>query len=653
MLWKKQKPIRAESAAQILASQDGPATFIASPAYSGGILKVAGYRFGVIMDLAGLSVNKKVVANLDHDIKKRVGHITDHSNDGKSLSLSGVMSADNDHSREVLGSHHQGFSWDVSIEAIPVGKVEMVKAGQTVFVNGQTFQGPVEIARKSNLYGLGFVSIGADVENAVSIAAMEDPEKEDPEKEDPETDGAEQTFEEWAMSHEFDLESMSESELAALQSIFDKQSKAAEPVAASFDANFIRAESQKTNSKIEAAILKYEDSVPAEKLAEIRAEAQAKLRALKARAGEHEYSGIKYRFESTPIIAQTHLALIRAERPQGPAIISSTKDTTMNPNFIQASLHIASGREDLALKACGEQTTEAARKTGPRSLLEVCEVAIRASGAEVPRDRNEMVKMAMRPILAGGFSNVSLPNILSNTMGRTLEQAFLETTDTWRPFVTVKSAADFKPQQSIRPSSAGNMQRVAAGGELKHQQIGEEATYPWQIGTWGTIETITRQDIINDNLGFFNERPTMHGIAAGRTLNDLVWRTIMGFSFVNTMTVSLLIGNLTDAVAKMKTQKDSKGNAIDIALNTLAVPPELEGVARQVLRSAELVTGVAGQGSYNPAFNIVPNLVCEPRLSNSLFPGWAVDNWYLFGGPISSAVIVGYLNNQKTCLNDT
>lgn len=89
MIFRKPKPIRAEAAAKIKASENGPATFTASPAYSGGILKVSGYRFGVILDLAGLSVNKKVVANLDHDSRKRVGHITDHSIDGKSLSLSG------------------------------------------------------------------------------------------------------------------------------------------------------------------------------------------------------------------------------------------------------------------------------------------------------------------------------------------------------------------------------------------------------------------------------------------------------------------------------------------------------------------------------------------------------------------------------------
>lgn len=149
----------------------------------------------------------------------------------------------------------------------------MIKAGQSVFVNGRTFEGPVEVARKSLLFGLAFVGIGADDNNRVAIAAEEVP-----------LEDTEQTFESWAMSHEFDLSSMSEQELAVLQSIYDNQSKASEPIAASFDANFIRAEVDKSCRSIEAACLKFEDSVKPEKLAEIKAEALDKVRALKAKA---------------------------------------------------------------------------------------------------------------------------------------------------------------------------------------------------------------------------------------------------------------------------------------------------------------------------------------------------------------------------------
>ena len=634
---KKPKPINAESLATIEAIENGPAKFSAKPAYSGGVLKVAGYRNGIVIDLAGLVSHRKVIANLDHDSSKRVGHIVNATNDGKTLSLDGALSASTPFRDEVVGSHQDGFGWDVSVEILP-NKIERVEAGQSISVNGQTFQGPIEVARTSTLYGLAFVGAGADEANSVRIAAMEG---------DVTVTEEEQTFESWAMSHEFDLTSMSEQELAVLQSIYDKQSKASEPISASFDANFIRGEVDRSFRSIEAAVLKYEDMVKPEKLAEIKAEALDKIRALKAKAGEHEYTGVKFQFEASPIIAATHLALIRAERPQGPSIHSSSKDSSMNPEVIQASLHIASGREDVALKAFGEQTTEAARKSGPRSYLEAAECCIRASGAEVPRDRNEMLKMALRPIL-GTFSNLNLPTILSNTMGRSLEMAFLEGTASWRPFATIKSAANFKPQTSVRPSSAGNLQQVAPNGELKHQVIGEEATYPWRIGTWGTIETINRQVIIDDDLSYINERPTMNGIAAARTLNDLVWQTIMSYSFANTAALALTIDNLVSAVATMKVQKDSKGNSIDFSPSALAVPPQLEGAARQALRSTELVHGAAGQGNANPAFGIVPNLCVEPRLSNNKFTNFDVDAWYLFGGPMSSAVIVGYLNNQQT-----
>ena len=636
---KKPKPIRAESLALIQASKDGPATFEARPAYSGGVLRVAGYRFGVVIDLAGLSVNKKVLANLDHDSKKRIGHITDHTNDGKSLSLSGVMSADTESAREVLASHDRGFPWDCSIEAIPTVRTEMVEAGKTVFVNGQSFSGPLEVARKSTLYGLGFVSLGADSENQVAIAAEEVP-----------LEDTEQTFESWAMSHEFDLSSMSEQELAVLQSIYDKQSKASEPIAASFDANFIRAEVDKSYRSIEAVLLKYEDTVKPEKLAEIKAEAQDKIRALKSKAGEHEYTGVKFQFEATPIIAQTHLACIRATYPQGPTIHSSTRDLQMDQKTIEASLLLRTGREVLAVKSYGERACEAASKANLTSLVDVCKAAIHASMRDIPTGGNEA-------IIKAAFSNTDLPNILSNVTGKTLVEAYQETTSSWRLLAAIKPAANFKEQKGTRPSSIENLAELGAAGEIKHGVLSEEGNYPWSISTFARMLGVTRKDIINDDLGFFDTISPALGTAAGRTLNDTFWEVWMtgagSFWHANNANLTttgsaLSITGLAKGILLMRKQVDKNGNSIEVNPVSLVVPPELELTARPLINSSTLVGGSTAGPVDNPMFGVVKNLIVEPRLSNTSFTNNSLTAWYLNGPIAAESIIVGFLNGMQS-----
>ena len=45
-------------------------------AYTGGPMELAGFNLPVVVDLAGMRFSNSLVANLDHDGSKRVGHVT-------------------------------------------------------------------------------------------------------------------------------------------------------------------------------------------------------------------------------------------------------------------------------------------------------------------------------------------------------------------------------------------------------------------------------------------------------------------------------------------------------------------------------------------------------------------------------------------------
>jgi hypothetical protein len=323
----------------------------------------------------------------------------------------------------------------------------------------------------------------------------------------------------------------------------------------------------------------------------------------------------------------------------------------LTENALAASVMLRAGLEPLAVKAYGEQACDTARKARINNLVDLAAHALRIGGRSPGEfsGEGEMIRAA--------FSNASLPNILSNVVGRTLVEAYQETTNDWRAFAFVASAQDFRPQQGIRPAAIENLDSLGPAGEIKHGTLGEEATYPWQVGTYARMIGVTRETIVNDDLGFVSQLAPMLGVAAGRSLNDLIWRTIMGGETAgffasgngNLLTTGSALGvtGLGAAVAAMRSQRDSQGFSIAIAPQVLAVPPELEMTARALLNSS-LVGRTDAEPAGNPLQGIVPTLIVEPRLSNDNFSGYSATAYYLFGGPMSRPVTVGFLRGVQT-----
>lgn len=156
----------------IRAKSGGPPSFTVV-AYTGGLLRIAGWDLPVVVDLAGLQPGKSLIANLDHNSRQRVGHVTEYDNDGRRLKLAGLLSAVTPHRNEVLESYREGFRWQASVE-VNVEESHDLDRGQRVMVNGRAFTGPLSITTVGILKGFAFVSHGADDETTVSIAAGRD-----------------------------------------------------------------------------------------------------------------------------------------------------------------------------------------------------------------------------------------------------------------------------------------------------------------------------------------------------------------------------------------------------------------------------------------------------------------------------------------------
>jgi hypothetical protein len=139
--------------------------------YTGGPMRVAGWRHPVILDLAGLSIpSQSRPIRFAHDPLSGVGHTDAIRVEQGQLVAAGVVSRDTTAAREVVTSSKNGFPWQASVGA-SVEEYEFVKENQQVTVNGKQQQGPVNVVRKSTLGEISFVDLGADGATSASVAA--------------------------------------------------------------------------------------------------------------------------------------------------------------------------------------------------------------------------------------------------------------------------------------------------------------------------------------------------------------------------------------------------------------------------------------------------------------------------------------------------
>ncbi len=162
-------------------------------AYTGGPMRIAGWRCPVIVDLAGLYIpSPSRPIRFGHDASSGVGHTDSiRVQDGK-LVAAGVVSRDTGIAREIVISARNGFPWQASIGA-SVEQFEFVKEGQSVLVNGREFKGPVNVIRKATLGEISFVDLGADGNTSASVAASGEQSRTASAKEKGPMDGNENT----------------------------------------------------------------------------------------------------------------------------------------------------------------------------------------------------------------------------------------------------------------------------------------------------------------------------------------------------------------------------------------------------------------------------------------------------------------------------
>jgi phage major head subunit gpT-like protein len=342
-------------------------------------------------------------------------------------------------------------------------------------------------------------------------------------------------------------------------------------------------------------------------------------------------------------------------------------DSRSGPKVIEAAICLQHKLERETLEKSYDQATLNAasdRYVHGLGLQELLLMAARENGysGSSARDIESVLRHAFRPgSIAAEFSTLSLPGIFSSVANKFLLQGFNAVDTSWRTITAIRSVNDFKTVTSY--SLTGDMEyaEIAPTGEIMHGKLGEES-YTNQVKTYGRMFAISRQDIINDDLGALTRIPTKLGRGAALKLNKVFWTVFL--SNANTFYTSgrgnissgagsaLGSPGLAAASTKFKKQTDADGQPIAVTPKILLVPVELEITADELMTSTGFNTGGAATDAKVPNRNVWTNkytVVSSPYLSDSTITGSSAVKWYLLADPNDVPVIeVAFLNGKET-----
>lgn len=623
-------------------------------AYTGSPMRVAGWRFPVVVDLAGLNIPSQTrPIRFSHDPASGVGHSNNIRIEGSQLVATGIVSRDTAAAREIVASSRNGFPWQASI-GTTVEEFEFTPEGKQVIVNGRSFTGPVNVVRKATLGEISFVDLGADGQTSINIAAVQPHQNQEtytmPQSTDsnttthaPDSKGSQTpTGVEAGQAAEVNTVTQNESALAS-----NTPQQTPRPLNASSAVEDIRAQALAETQRI----------------ADIR-------RVCNGRQQDIEAQAIRDGWDAT----RTELEVLRASRPKAPTPGGSA--ATSVPTFmVQSNLNGDQANQHVLEAAClltagmarveklyDEQTLDVAsrRYRGGIGLQELLLEAAWANGYTGRNFRNsrDVLRFAFAPdILASGGSTIDISGILSNVANKFLLDGFFSVERTWRNITAVRNVSDFKTVTSYRLIGKDQYEIVAPGGELKHGTLGEEK-YTNKADTYGLLLAIDRRDIINDDLGAITTVPRKLGRGSGLKINDVFWTKFLNnaafFSVGNTNYLAgadsaLSIDGLTKGEVTFMDQVDADGKPLGIMPQVLLVPTALSAIATTMWKSLEVRD--PGSSAKHPVANPHQGkfrVEVSRYLSNSTYAGGSAKAWYLLSDPTDLPVIeTAFLNGQE------
>lgn len=351
------------------------------------------------------------------------------------------------------------------------------------------------------------------------------------------------------------------------------------------------------------------------------------------------------------------IAAERAPRRQNPHVRITQDEGDTIRSAIETSILLRANPQALPANA---PEREMARNYRGMSLMEVGRVFVEETQGVRLRGlgRLEMagallgLNNGLSVRAAGMHSTSDFANLLANVASKRLRDAYAAAPQTFKPFCRQSNNPDFKAKSVVQLSSAPSFKKVREGQEYSYGGL-TDGVEQYALSTFGRIVAITRQTLINDDLGAFDRIPTMIGRAAADLESSTVYDVLLSnptmgdnVALFHATHGNLMAGTVIDetnlglADKAMRDQRSLAAKAADREYLNLVPRFLVNGNAKRI-EGQKMLTAV--QATATSGVNVFQNAmdqITEARVTGN--------KWFLVADPATVDTIeYSYLEGEE------
>lgn len=305
----------------------------------------------------------------------------------------------------------------------------------------------------------------------------------------------------------------------------------------------------------------------------------------------------------------------------------------------------------------GGEKLQAGNEFAGMGLKALIRVALRNAGVS-GADRLEGSALAAK--LFASHSGSDFPYLLANTAAKLLRASYANAPTTWQQWAPTLSVSDFKQHSIVSLSAFSDLATKAEGAEYTQGTLSEYRE-TIQASTKGRYIGLTREMVVNDDLGAFTRLASALGWAAANTVDKAVYAyveanaalsdtgalfnstavsTTGGHANLASANAAVTVSSIAIGEAAMAAQADpSRATVLGLRPRFLVVPYGKKQIAWEVLNSpTDVASSNAAKRNYAASLGL--ELVAAPNLTGSTA-------WYLFADKNTPCIEVAFLDGQQ------
>ena len=199
------------------------------------------------------------------------------------------------------------------------------------------------------------------------------------------------------------------------------------------------------------------------------------------------------------------LETLRTRAPRAPIITASVGATGLHDDPMQ--FRSLAGEAVYAVRANSRHPlSEPARAFASMTTLDLARECCRRAGIST-------AGMVPAETITRALSTSDFPAIFADTANRTLRASYEAAPAVLKRLARQSTAKDFRAKTALQAADMAKLEKVSERGEYKYSAF-VEGKESYKIGTYGTIISLSRPMLINDDIGAFTDLSGKLGLAS-------------------------------------------------------------------------------------------------------------------------------------------